>query len=201
MNSRLVSRTDLKAVSFEDVSQYILENKVKWVTISGGEPTMSRNLPILIKRIKKLGSKVNLCTNGLNPEAIEQVLDDLSYVTLDIKTNNHEIYEKWTNELSIKEKALTNVIFTKCKLITSKMKRDDFDYEIRTTIVPKFVNEQTISEISGIIAKGEKWVLQKFRRTPDVSDEAGEEDVSDENILKIADVVRKNGKEVEVRYI
>jgi pyruvate formate lyase activating enzyme len=59
------------------------------VVLSGGEPTLFRGLPDLIRRIKLLGLKVKLDTNGTKPDVLEQLLADKEtrpdFIAMDLK--------------------------------------------------------------------------------------------------------------------
>ncbi|MDR2102454.1 MAG: radical SAM protein, partial [Treponema sp.] len=59
------------------------------VVLSGGEPTLSGELPALIRRIKDLGLKVKLDTNGMAPEVLAGLFGDEKtrpdYIALDLK--------------------------------------------------------------------------------------------------------------------
>lgn len=48
---------------------------LKWVTLSGGEPTTRRDLPELVRRLTQLGVSVNIITNGwlLNQRLVQQL--------------------------------------------------------------------------------------------------------------------------------
>ena len=48
---------------------------LKWVTLSGGEPTTRKDLPELVRRLTQLGVSVNIITNGwlLNPELVQKL--------------------------------------------------------------------------------------------------------------------------------
>ena len=42
------------------------------VVITGGEPTLSKDLVALCQKVKELGFKVKLDTNGTNPDVIRR---------------------------------------------------------------------------------------------------------------------------------
>src|SRR3990172_5212753 len=65
-----------------------LKGWVDGVTISGGEPTLCNDLPILISSFKKEGFKVKLDTNGSNPSVIRSLIDEelIDYIATDIKS-------------------------------------------------------------------------------------------------------------------
>ena len=57
------------------------------VCITGGEPTLRRELPELLRSIKALGYAVKLDTNGTNPDILAALIDEglVDYVAMDIK--------------------------------------------------------------------------------------------------------------------
>jgi Pyruvate-formate lyase-activating enzyme len=57
------------------------------VVLCGGEPTLNPDLPDLIKKIKDLGFKVKLDTNGSNPKMLKELIENklIDYVAMDIK--------------------------------------------------------------------------------------------------------------------
>ena len=57
------------------------------VVVCGGEPTIHKELPQFIKKIKKMNFLVKLDTNGCNPRALQRLLKDrlLDYVAMDVK--------------------------------------------------------------------------------------------------------------------
>ena len=61
--------------------------KLQGVCITGGEPTMNKDLPEFIIELKKLGYAVKLDTNGSNPTMLEVLIHsgNLDYVAMDIK--------------------------------------------------------------------------------------------------------------------
>ena len=67
-----------------------MENKKKiidGIAITGGEPTLQKELPGFIKRVKQRGFLVELETNGTNPVMVEQLIQDnlVDYFAMDIK--------------------------------------------------------------------------------------------------------------------
>jgi pyruvate formate lyase activating enzyme len=69
-----------------------LETRVRYldgVVISGGEPTLAEDLGEYVSRIKALGFRVKLDTNGSRPEAVESLVSRnlVDYVALDLKSS------------------------------------------------------------------------------------------------------------------
>ena len=60
---------------------------IEGVVISGGEPTIHKDLPKFCKKIKVLGYLIKLDTNGSNPEVLKKLIKNklIDYVAMDIK--------------------------------------------------------------------------------------------------------------------
>jgi pyruvate formate lyase activating enzyme len=65
-------------------------NVLGGAVLSGGEPTLYRELPSLVERIKALGLLVKIDTNGMDPAMLERLLrtpeTSPDYIALDLKT-------------------------------------------------------------------------------------------------------------------
>jgi len=73
----------------EEFFSFLKDRKglLEGVVICGGEPTINKDLPQFIEKIKKLGYSVKLDTNGSNPEMLKDLVksDLIDYVAMDIK--------------------------------------------------------------------------------------------------------------------
>lgn len=193
MNSELLMR-DRPSLSFEEIAEK-LNGEDEWVCISGGEPTVEDKLLLcnLIDFLKDRGYKIAMTTNGCKPIKLRDFLPLLDYVALDFKTCDSEIYNKivGTND------AMTKVIWTKAMLAGRKQEHPDFNYEIRTTLYPKYVTKKDISKIAGLMGPLDTWYLQQFRKTPlMLNDECFEidpyNDKEIEEMLKLANDCKCN---------
>ena len=74
------------------------QNKLDGVVITGGEPTLQKDLNEFISEIKNLGFLVKLDSNGTNPNIIENLINKnlIDYVAMDIKAPLNK-YEQITN--------------------------------------------------------------------------------------------------------
>lgn len=91
-NPELVDpRRYVDQISEADVFSFLGKRgeKLDGVVITGGEPTVHRDLPILLRRIKDMGLATKLDTNGSCPDMIEQIfeLELVDYIALDIKSS------------------------------------------------------------------------------------------------------------------
>lgn len=123
------------------------------VVISGGEPTINPSLKSFIKKVKAVGFKVKLDTNGTNPEILKELLEEnlLDFVAMDIKTS----LEKYENLTQTKVN-LKNIEKSIKILLGSKI-----NYEFRTTFAPD-VTLNDIEKISQMISGAKAYAIQKY---------------------------------------
>lgn len=137
----------------EETVIQILEKRKKFVdavVITGGEPTMHKEIPKFLKKLKEKGFSVKLDTNGFFPEVLKECLAYVDYVALDVKTSLGRY-----GRLGAKDTA----DFLRTVEI---LKNGKVEYEFRTTVVPGFVDKEDISEIGEIVKGGKRFAFQQF---------------------------------------
>ncbi len=144
----------------QEVLQEIFKRKItQRVVISGGEPTIHRELPNFVCVLKEKGYLVKLDTNGSNPELIEELLREnlLDYVALDIKSS----FEKF-GEISGLGERTAQETFEKILRTLELLRESSVQYEVRTTFVPGLMDESDLREIKKIVGNS-PWYIQRFR--------------------------------------
>ena len=139
------------------------------VVICGGEPTINKDLPKFIKKIKNLGFLVKLDTNGSNPEMIENLIKNklINYIAMDIKAPK----EKYPKAIGYEDCAshwLLDKIERSLNLVKENSEKYNYDYEFRTTTVTGLLDRDDIFEIAKWISPAKKYVLQNFRPENDL---------------------------------
>jgi len=137
----------------EAVALRILESRKKYVdavVVTGGEPTMHKELPKFLAKLKARGFLVKLDTNGFYPEVLEECLQSVDYVALDVKTS----LEKY-KQLGTKDTAM--LMRTVEILKTGKV-----PYEFRTTAVPEFVTAEDVKCIGEMVKGAKTHAFQQF---------------------------------------
>ena len=128
------------------------------VVICGGEPTVNKELPQFVEKIKAMGYFVKLDTNGSNPEMLKNLvhLGLIDYVAMDIKSSpNNQIYKKILGE---------GVRFADIEESVRFLKSSDTDFEFRTTVVNSIHTKEEFLEIANWIGgENVKYYLQDFR--------------------------------------
>ncbi len=175
----------------EETALKILENRKKFVdtvVVSGGEPTLHKELPKFLNKLKSKGFTVKLDTNGFFPQTLEECLGYVDYIALDIKTSLRKY-----GQLGAKDtKALLQTI--------EVLKSGKVNYEFRTTVVPGFVDAEDIQSI-GELAKGAKtFAFQQFI-PDDTLDKAFRtlKPYSPETISEFAEVLKKYVGNIVIR--
>jgi pyruvate formate lyase activating enzyme len=128
--------------------------KLDAVTISGGEPTIQKDLLPFIMKIKKLGFAIKLDSNGSQPQVIKEFLEEnlLDFIAMDIKAP----LEKYKSivRVSIDTQSIKESI----KLIL----KSKIPHEFRTTVVKSQLGSKEILEIAKLISGAKHYALQKF---------------------------------------
>ena len=89
-NSRLVLGHDsIPDYPFSEILNH-LQSRKKWidgVTVTGGEPTIRRDLPDLLMKLRDCGTSIKLDTNGSNPSMLKYLLHAglVDAVSMDVK--------------------------------------------------------------------------------------------------------------------
>ena len=131
------------------------------VVITGGEPTVQKDLKSFIKKIKDLGLLVKLDTNGGNPKVLQELIDEdlVDYVAMDIKN----VFNKY-NITAGKKINLDNI-----KKSIEILKASKIDYEFRTTIIKEMHSLDDIVSICKLVGDA-KYYLQNFEDSEFVID-------------------------------
>ena len=128
---------------------------IQGVVVTGGEPTLQKDLTDFIRRIRKKGFPVKLDTNGGRPEVLAGLIEDglLDYIAMDIKAPFNR-YEEICG-VSINQ----NNIQKSMDIIMNS----GIEYEFRTTVTPEFTLDD-IHKISRMIHGCKLYTLQQFKK-------------------------------------
>ena len=134
--------------------------KLDGVVITGGEPTLQADLPEFARKIKKMGFKVKLDTNGTNPEMLKKMLKEglVDYLAMDLK-GPQEKYDLITG---------ANISFNKIKESIKIILDGKVPYEFRSTLVPGLHAKEDIRKMGELIKTAEKWFLQALKSEMDL---------------------------------
>lgn len=203
-NADLVKKHNLTFIKEEEVFADLKRRK-KWidgVVISGGEPTLQKDLDSFLNRLRQMGLKTMVETNGSQPKIIAGLIDSklLDYIAIDVK-GPFEEYPKYTNLKSQRSNIESSI-----KLILNS----GVDFEFRTTVVPGLHNEriliQMAKELKSLIndcksrIKNFSWFLQNFQPKNCLDPEFEKrKPFSQKEVQKFLKVVREIIPQVKIR--
>ncbi len=156
-NAALLSGGLADAISEADFFAFLEKRRglLDAVCISGGEPTLRAGLPDFCRRIKALGYRVKLDTNGSSPEVLRLLIGEglVDYVAMDVKAPLSDYPEL----LSADSEDAARIGESMELLIGGKL-----PFEFRTTLVSEMIDEDGIRRIAEHIKGAPLLFLQKF---------------------------------------
>lgn len=147
-NSGLLSGQGQALMSEEELLAFLKKRRglLDGVCITGGEPTLQKELPQLLRKIKDLGYYVKLDTNGGRPAVLKAVTEAglADYVAMDIKNSPL----RYAETAGVKENMLNAVEQSIAYLLSGRTA-----YEFRTTVVAELHDAGSIRDMG-------QWVQQ-----------------------------------------
>ena len=185
---------DISGYEEEEVLSFLKKRKnvLEGVCVTGGEPTLYEELPSFIAKIKTLGYKVKLDTNGSNTKMLQKLMNEklVDYVAMDIKAPVAG-YDKVCG---------VNVDIEKIKQSVDLLKSGETMYEFRTTIVKELHTEADILEIGKWLSGAENYYLQSYQET-DKNICQGFSAMSGEKLFELEKKLQTDIKNVKVRGV
>lgn len=195
-NSSLVLTPDSQPeIPEEEVLSFLKKRKgiLEGVCVTGGEPTLSPDLPELLKKIRELGYSIKLDTNGSRP----QVLKDLAKQKL-IQMTAVDIKACPDNYPSLC--GLIRPDLDSIKETVDFLLHGSLDYEFRTTVVRELHTEQDFVEIGQWISGAKAYYLQAYRDSEEVL-QPGFSSYSQEELMHFRNILKRTIPLVELRGI
>ena len=131
------------------------------VAVTGGEPTLNRDLPDFLRRVKDAGFKVKLDTNGTSPAMLRAILAEglADYVAMDIKAGRAN-YPAVTGTLRPGMDAVAESV--------ELLRTSGVEHEFRTTVVRELHSDEDFRDIGEWLAGEERYFLQAFKDSGDL---------------------------------
>jgi pyruvate formate lyase activating enzyme len=131
--------------------------KLDAVTVTGGEPTLHKDLILFLSQVKELGFLAKLDTNGTNPNMLELLLMHrlIDFVAMDVKAPLLRYLELTRTKIDVVPILQSIEMIKKAKI----------KHEFRTTVVKHLISENEIKEISELLGAKANYVVQNFKPT------------------------------------
>jgi pyruvate formate lyase activating enzyme len=148
------------------------------VCITGGEPTLARNLLHLIHELKEHGFSVKLDTNGSNPHILETLVKnrEIDFVAMDVKAPLDTFSYRRSTGISLD----LGLILKSIELL----KREEVEYVFRMTVVPGLHREEDIKRLGEELRAGRRFILQNFNPENPLDPSLRDVAPYDPNVLK-----------------
>ena len=163
------------------------------VAFTGGEPLLRKDLPELLARVRDIGYKIKVDTNGDHPDLLKEIVQAglADYIAMDVKNSPARYAETIGWETFDTAPVDESIQF----LLSGQVM-----YEFRTTVVKQFHDEASFEAIAQWIDGADRYELQGFVDR-DTVPFAGLEACSREEMEHFADIVRPHVKTVELRGV
>ena len=188
MSDRLLESDEV--LSFLEKRKGVLDG----VCVTGGEPLLQAELPDFLRRVKGLGYRVKLDTNGSFPERLEALVREslVDRVAMDIKNGP----SRYAETVGRKDLDLSAVTASKDFLLS-----DPVDYEFRTTVVRGLHTEESLLEAADWIAGAKQWFLQQFKDSGNLIHGEGLSAYTDGEMRALLETVQKKFPAAQLRGI
>ncbi|HJB28986.1 MAG TPA: anaerobic ribonucleoside-triphosphate reductase activating protein [Candidatus Blautia faecavium] len=195
-NSSLVLSPDQEPeLSQEEILNFLKKRQgiLDGVCITGGEPTLHKELFDFLKKIKELQYSIKLDTNGSNPAVVKELVKEglIDKVAMDIKA----CPENYPNLCGLSQVNLKSIENTVEFLMTGEI-----DYEFRTTAVKELHTKQDFIEIGQWLKGAKAYFLQAYRDSEEVL-QPGYSSFSLEELKEFRGILLETIPLVEIRGI
>lgn len=128
--------------------------KLDAVTLTGGEPTLQKDLGAFIRDVRYMHYLVKLDTNGSRPEILKSLIDAgvLDYVAMDVKTSLKQ-YPAVTH---------SDIDPGNIRKSIDMIMASGIHYEFRTTVLPAVTTPVDLLALARDIKDARRYVLQGF---------------------------------------
>ena len=159
-NAELIPLNSGSEIELPELVEKVRGNLSDGYCITGGEPTIHKDLPLLLKALKEDGTNhINLNTQGSVPDVLEKCLPYLDSVWFDMKT----VPERYAEITRVKSDPWSRVLRSIKLLIDSDVK-----FWPRTTYVGRLMSADEIQTIANLLYElgfqGE-YLVQNYKKS------------------------------------
>lgn len=164
------------------------------VAITGGEPLLHSDIGAFLEKVRALGFRIKLDTNGSFPDRLMDIVRAglVDMVAMDIK-NSPELYAKTAG---IGRLDLDAIERSKDFLLSGSV-----DYEFRTTVVKGLHSRESVRDAAKWISGAKEYYLQQFKDSGHVLDIRGLGAYDEAEMHSLADAAAEYVPSVQVRGV
>ncbi|TFG07396.1 MAG: anaerobic ribonucleoside-triphosphate reductase activating protein [Promethearchaeota archaeon] len=167
-NKKLLHKNAGRNYKIDEVISLIKNNVlINSISITGGEPTLQKDLLDLCEELQNLQIYTSIDTNGTNPKMLKKMLPHVDRVALDIKSPlTKEMLRKVTNS-----NIDPRTIIESFGVVNQA---DNVDFEVRTTYVENLLRSEDLDEIMKFLMRNNfrgDYVLQQYQYSEGIGEE------------------------------
>ena len=151
------------SISEQEILKFLEKRRgiLEGVCITGGEPTIYKELPRFLLSVRKLGYQIKLDTNGTNPGMVKELEREglIDMVAMDIKAAP----DNYIRAAGVQNPSMEAVFETADYLLHGQL-----DYEFRTTAVKGIHTREDFMQIGKWIKGAKAYFLQSYRESQEV---------------------------------
>ena len=165
-NAALVLHPDTEPrIPDEEIFGYLAKRRkmIEGVVLTGGEPTLQKDLLQYAERIRSLGLRTKLDTNGYRPDVLKEAVREglFDYVAMDIKNS----VPRYGATVGIEGFDPAPVLESIAFLLEGHV-----DFEFRTTVMAELHDDDSFRDIAGLVEGVPRYFLQAYSDSGDIID-------------------------------
>ena len=188
--------TSLPQADEEQVLAFLKKRRgvLDGVAVTGGEPLLHKDIGEFLDKVKALGYKIKLDTNGTFPDRLIELVEKglVDRVAMDIK-NSPALYR---DTAGVTELDMAAIARSKDFLLSGAV-----DYEFRTTVVKGLHSRESLTDAAKWISGAREYYLQQFKDSGNVIDIHGLEAYDEQEMHTLAEAVAPYVPNVQVRGV
>ena len=158
-------RISCKGHPDEEIFGYLAKRRkmIEGVVLTGGEPTLQKDLLQYAERIRSLGLRTKLDTNGYRPDVLKEAVRKglFDYVAMDIKNS----VPRYGATVGIEGFDPAPVLESIAFLLEGHV-----DFEFRTTVMAELHDDDSFRDIAGLVEGAPRYFLQAYSDSGDIID-------------------------------
>ncbi len=146
------------------------------VCVTGGEPTLQTDLKQFLEKVKEIGLKIKLDTNGYHPEILNDLIESglVDYVAMDVKSSKGG-YAKTAGFPCGEEPKNASFTLPEAQFRLGNIEEsirilmeEHIPYEFRTTVVKELHTKEVMQEIGEWLQGCQAYFLQSYEESEHV---------------------------------
>lgn len=184
-NSSLALCTEQDTIQEDELLAFLKKREgiLEGLVVSGGEPTLHKDLEPFLQKVKQMDYKVKLDTNGTNPAFVIRLVEQglVDKVAMDVKSGPMG----YGKAAGVENPDMSAITQTRDFLLSQKV-----DYEFRTTVVKGIHTREDLMEAAQWIRGAKAYYLQSFVDSGAVLEPGRFAPFEKEEMVSFADSIR-----------